>query len=228
MDDDILGGLEAMAGDGRTAQASIMHKEPHVLPAPETGQADGDGMHSALAAIPDQGIRERVLRIALDHQVDRRDPAWLMVETAVVSISAAAEAGAAARLVHADVTKIPDLIHHAVISGGADISGQVQSAVVQTAEQLARAIQGGIEKATVPAVQAVGKALKDFDSKVDKTIIARKDAVVAQWVQSGSAALDSRVREAIRTERSINVAFMMFAILSALILGIFLGMHLHF
>ena len=75
MDADILGGLEAMAGDGRTAQASIMHKEPHVLPAPETGQADGDGMHSALAAIPDQGIRERVLRIALDHQVDRRDPA---------------------------------------------------------------------------------------------------------------------------------------------------------
>uniref|UniRef100_E6Q9Z8 Uncharacterized protein n=1 Tax=mine drainage metagenome TaxID=410659 RepID=E6Q9Z8_9ZZZZ len=228
MDADILGGLEAMAGDGRTAQASIMHKEPHVLPAPETGQADGDGMHSALAAIPDQGIRERVLRIALDHQVDRRDPAWLIVETAVVSISAAAEAGAAARLVHEDVNKIPDLIHHAVISGGADISGQVQSAVVQNAEHLARAIQGGIEKATVPAVQAVGKALKDFDSKVDKTIIARKDAVVAQWVQSGSDALDSRVREAIRTERTINVAFMMFAILSALILGIFLGMHLHF
>ena len=174
------------------------------------------------------GFTKNSMTLASKLNVDRRDPAWLMVETAVVSISAAAEAGAAARLVHADVTKIPDLIHHAVISGGADISGQVQSAVVQTAEQLARAIQGGIEKATVPAVQAVGKALKDFDSKVDKTIIARKDAVVAQWVQSGSAALDSRVREAIRTERSINVAFMMFAILSALILGIFLGMHLHF
>ena len=227
MDDDILGGLEAMAGDGRTAQASIMHKEPHVLPAPETGQADGDGMHSALAAIPDQGIRERVLRIALDHQVDRRDPAWLMVETAVVSISAAAEAGAAARLVHADVNKIPDLIHHAVVSGGTDISGQVQTALKANIGDLAQAIQGGIVKSTGPAVLAVQTALKDFGSKVDKTIIAKKDAVIAQWVQSGSDALDKRVREAIRTERTINIGFMMFALLSALILGIFLGMHLH-
>ena len=225
--DDILNNLEAMGSsdaDGN-AHTPITHDE---RPAPETGQTDGGvGMHSALAAIPDQGVRERVLRIALDHQVDRRDPAWLMLETAVVSISAAAEAGAAARLVHADVNKIPDLIHHAVIAGGEDISGQVQSAVVQNAEQLARAIQGGIEKATVPAVQAVGKALKDFDSKIDKTIIARKDAVIAQWVQSGSDALDKRVKEAIRTERTINIAFMMFALLAALILGMFLGMHLH-
>ena len=213
--DDILNNLEALgSGDER--------------PAPETGRTDSDaGMYSALAAMPDPETRERVLRMALDHQVDRRDPAWLLVETAVVSITAAAETGAAARLVHEDVTKIPDLIHHAVIAGGADISGQVQSAVVKNTEQLARAIQGGIEKATVPAVQAVGKALKDFDSKIDKTIIDRKDAVLAQWVQSGSDALDSRVREAIRTERTLNIGFMMFAILSALILGIFLGMHLH-
>lgn len=224
MAEDILGNLEAMGSDGHTAhQPSVTegHDESHV-------RETGDGMQSALAAIPDQGTRERLLRIALDHQVDRRDPAWLLVETAVVSMTAAAEAGAAARLVHEDVSKLPDLIHHAVIAGGADISGQVQSAVLQNAEQLARAIQGGIEKATGPAVMAVQGALKNFDSKVDKTIIARKDAVIAQWVQSGSDALDSRVREAIRTERTINIAFLMFALLAALILGMFLGMHLHF
>ena len=225
MDDDILGGLEAMGsdGNGRTAQPSGTHDEH-----PFSGRDGGDGMQSALAAIPDPATRERVLRIALDHQVDKRDPAWLLVETAVVSVAAAAEAGAAARLVHEDVSKLPDLIHHAVIAGGADISGQVQSAVLQNAEQLARAIQEGIEKATGPAVLAVQGALKNFDSKIDKTIIARKDAVISQWVQSGSDSLDNRVREAIRTERTINIAFMMFALLAALILGMFLGMHLHF
>lgn len=213
--DDILNNLEALgSGDER--------------PAPETGRTDSDaGMYSALAAMPDPETRERVLRMALDHQVDRRDPAWLLVETAVVSISAAVEAGAAARLVHADVNKIPELIHHAVVSGGSDISGQVQSAVMANVTELAKAIQGGIAKATQPSVQAVQTALQDFDSKVDKTIIARKDAVIAQWVQSGSDALDDRVREAIRTERTINIAFMMFALLVALILGMFLGMHLH-
>lgn len=225
--DDILNNLEAMGSsdaDGN-AHTPITHDE---RPAPETGQTDGGaGMHSALAAIPDQGVRERVLRIALDHQVDRRDPAWLMVETAVVSISAAAEAGAAARSVHADVTKIPELIHHAVLAGGKDISGQVQSAVLANVNDLAQAIQGGIVKSTGPAILAVQNALRDFDSKVDKTILARKDAVVAQWVQSGSDALDRRVKEAIRTERTINIAFMMFALLAALILGMFLGMHLH-
>ncbi|AUW32373.1 hypothetical protein A5904_04760 [Acidithiobacillus caldus] len=149
---------------------------------------------------------------------------YIMAKT---TFSAAIAAGQAASLIHEDVNKIPDLIHHAVIAGGADITGQVHSAVIQNAETLAKAIQAGIVKSTAPAVGAVQNALKDFDSKVDKTIIARKDAVIAQWVQSGSDALDRRVREAIRTERTLNIAFMMFAILSALILGIFLGMHLH-
>lgn len=233
MDDDILGRMEALGGDSSNAQAlsstPSTHEENHT-PAPEAGRADGDGMgmHSALAAIPDTDTRERVLRIALDHQVDRRDPAWLMVETAVVSISAAAEAGAAAKLVHADVNKIPDLIHHAVIAGGGDISGQVQSAMLANVGELAQAIQGGIVKSTGPAVLAVQNALKDFDSKVDKTIIARKDAVIAQWVQSGSNALDQKVRESIKTERSINLVLMLFVIFATFLLGIALGMHLHF
>lgn len=214
--DDILNNLEALgSGDER--------------PAPETGRTDSDaGMYSALAAMPDPETRERVLRMALDHQVDRRDPAWLLVETAVVSITAASETGAAARLVHEDVTKIPELIHHAVLAGGKDISGQVQSAVLANVNDLAQAIQGGIVKSTGPAVLAVQNALKDFDSKIDKAIIARKDAVLAQWVQSGSDALDQKVREAIKTERSINLVIMLFVIFATFLLGITLGMHLHF
>ena len=90
--------------------------------------------------------------------------------------------------------------------------------------------------ATDKAVADVQTALKDFDSKVDKAILARKDAVVAQWVQSGSNALDQKVRESIKTERSINLVLMLFVIFATFLLGIALGialgnalgMHLHF
>ena len=231
MGDDILNNLETMMNDGGSAQplSTHEHNEPHVPPAQETGRADGDGgIHSALAAIPDQGIRERVLRIALDHQVDRRDPAWLMVETAVVSITAAAEAGAAARLVHEDVTKIPASIQKAVVAGGEDVSGQVRAALVSNLGEFAQAIGQGVHLATGKAVTNVQTALQNFDAKVDKAIIARKDAVLAQWVQSGSNALDQKVRESIKTERSINLVLMLFVIFATFLLGIALGMHLHF
>lgn len=231
MDEDILNNLETMMNDGGIAQplSTHEHNEPHVPPAQETGLADGNGgTHSALAAIPDQGMRERVLRIALDHQVDRRDPAWLLVETAVVSVTAAAEAGAAARLVHEDVTRIPAIIQKAVISGGEDVAGQVRTALTSNLGEFAEAISQGVHLATDKAVGDVQTALKDFDSKVDKVIIARKEAVVAQWVQSGSNALDQKVRESIKTERSINLVLMLFLIFATFLLGITLGMHLHF
>ncbi len=230
MGDDILNNLEAMMNDGGSAQplSTHEHNEPHVPSAHEIA-ADGDGgMHSALAAIPDQGIRERVLRIALDHQVDRRDPAWLMIETAVVSITAAAEAGAAARLVHEDVTNIPASIQKAVVSGGEDVAGQVRTALTSNLGEFAQAIGQGVHLATDKAVTNVQTALQNFDSKVDKAIIARKDAVLAQWVQSGSNALDQKVRESIKTERSINLVLMLFVIFATFLLGIALGMHLHF
>ncbi|MDA8153609.1 MAG: hypothetical protein M0003_13045 [Acidithiobacillus sp.] len=226
---DILGNLEAMTGDDEPSIAHDDEQAPIVAQpvqsAPETGR---DGMHVALASIADPEARERVLRIALDHQVDKRDPAWLMVEAAVVSMTAAAEARDAARLVHDDVAKIPASIQKAVVAGGADVSGQVRAALTSNLGEFAQAIGLGVQHATDAAVANVQTALKDFDQKVDKTIIARKDAVIAQWVQSGSDALDDRVREAIKTERTLNIAFMMFALFAALILGIALGMHLHF
>ncbi|MHB1320812.1 MAG: hypothetical protein ACYCY0_04520 [Acidithiobacillus ferrivorans] len=239
MDDDILNHLEAVVNDGGNDDGNAhqplggthgIHHEHHT-PAPEPGRdRDSQGMHSALAAIPDPMTRERVLRIALDHQVDKRDPAWLLVETAVVSVTAAAEAGAAARLVHENVAEIPATIQKAVVAGGEDVAGQVRTALTSNLGEFAEAIGQGVHLATNKAVTNVQTALKNFDAKVDKTIIARKDAVIAQWVQLGSDALDQRVREAIKTERTINLVFMLFVIFSTFILGIVLGtqLHLHF
>ena len=164
---------------------------------------------------------------AQTYHVDGNDPLFGGYIMAKTTFSAAIAAGQAATIIHDDVGKIPDLIHHAVVSGGKDITGQIQAAMLANVTELARAIQGGIAKATQPSVLAVQTALQDFDSKVDKTIIARRDAVIAQWVQSGSDELDARVHEAIRTERTINLMFMSFGFLGVFILGILLGMHLH-
>jgi len=235
MDDDILNHLEAMVNDGGNAHQPPggthgIHHEHHTPAPEEAGRADGGdgGMQSALAAISDPVTRERVLRIALDHQVDRRDPAWLLVETAMVSMAAAFVAGAAARLVHEDVARIPETVQKAVVAGGEDVTGQVRAALTSNLGEFAEAIGQGVHLATDKAVTNVQTALKNFDAKVDKTIIARKDAVLAGWVQSGSDALDQKVREAIKTERSINLVLMLFLVLATFLLGIAVGMHLHF
>ncbi|MHB1631547.1 MAG: hypothetical protein ACYCQL_04945 [Acidithiobacillus sp.] len=213
--EDILGNLEDMMGNTAAPLLGIPQ---------DSGQ---DSRHAALAVVaPD--VRERLLHIALDHQIDKQDPAWLLVEAAVVSINAATAAGRAASAIHDDVTSIPGIIQKAVVSGGEDVSGQVRIALVSNLGEFAQAIGQGVHLATDNAVTNVQTALKDFDKKVDKAIIAKRDAVVAQWVQSGSDALDKKVREAIKTERTINLIFMLFMILATFILGIVLGMYLHF
>lgn len=213
--EDILGNLEDMMGNAAAPLLGIP---------PDSGQ---DSRHAALAVVaPD--VRERLLHIALDHQIDKQDPAWLLVEAAVVSINAATAAGKAASAIHDDVTSIPGIIQKAVVSGGEDVAGQVRVALVSNLGEFAQAIGQGVHLATDSAVANVQTALKDFDSKVDKAIIARKEAVIAQWVQSGSDTLDQKVREAIKTERTINLTFMLFMILATFILGIVLGMYLHF
>ena len=191
----------------------------------------GDGSSARDIALQglSPSLREHVIADAAQMGIRlESDLAWLLVGAQIRAWGAAHEAGQAATLVHEDVGKIPDLIHHAVVMGGKDITGQIQSAMLTNVRELAQAIQMGIDKATAPSVQAVQTALQDFDQKVDKTIIARRDAVLAQWVQSGSDALDDRVHEAIRTERTINLMFMSFGFLGVFALGILLGMHLHF
>lgn len=191
----------------------------------------GDGSSARDIALQglSPALREHVIADAAEMGIRlESDLSWLLVGAQIRAWASASASGEAARLVHEDVSKIPDLIYRAAVSGGNDITGQIQAAMMANVKELAMAIQGGIAKATQPSVTAVQTALQDFDSKVDKTIIARKDAVIAQWVQSGSDALDDRVREAIRTERTINLAFLSFGFFGVFVVGILLGMHVHF
>lgn len=162
------------------------------------------------------------------YHVDGNDPFFGGYIMAKTTFSAAIAAGQAATIIHDDIGKLPDVIYRAVTAGAGEVSGQIKTAMVANVRELAQAIQMGIAKATQPSVLAVQTALQDFDQKVDKTILARRDAVLAQWVQSGSDALDDRVREAIKTERTVNLMFMSFGFSGVFVLGIILGMHVHF
>ena len=237
-----LDALEAMANEGG-ATPSMEHEHEdvdvsHAAPpavsaaaavAPRERMGDGSSARDVALQGLSPNLREHVIADAAEMGIrSESDLAWLLVGAQIRAWGAAQEAGQAATLVHDDVTRIPELIHHAVVMGGKDITGQIQSAMMANVKELAAAIQGGIAKATEPSVQAVQTALKDFDQKVDKTIIARRDAVLAQWVQSGSDALDDRVREAIKTERTVNLMFMSFGFFGVFVVGILLGMHLRY
>lgn len=236
-----LDDLEAMANEGGATPQQDEEEDhaPDVVtppavasdaPAPAPMRI-GDGSSARDIALQglSPALREHVIADAAQMGIRlESDLSWLLVGAQIRAWASASASGEAARLVHEDVGKIPDSIHHAVLVGGNDLTGQIKTAMLANVRELAQAIQMGIDKATAPSVQAVQTALQDFDSKVDKTIIARKDAVIAQWVQSGSDALDDRVREAIRTERTINIAFMGFGFFGVFALGIILGMHLHF
>lgn len=233
-----LDDLEALANTGARGATSSMDEEedhapdvvtPPAVPAPRMRIGDGSSARDIALQGLSPSLREHVIADAAEMGIRlESDLSWLLVGAQIRAWASATASGDAARLVHEDVGKIPDLIHHAVLVGGNDLTGQIKTAMTANVRELALAIQGGIAKATQPSVTAVQTALQDFDSKVDKTIIARRDAVLAQWVQSGSDALDDRVREAIKTERTVNLMFMSFGFSGVFVLGIILGMHVHF
>lgn len=221
-----LDDLENMCGIG-TENTEAGTGEPPSLLLPSVQTAPVNGYDVIADLLPHEELKALNKWVQTYH-LGGNDPlfgGYIMTKT---TFSAAIAAGQAATVIHDEVTNIPAIIQKAVVAGGEDVAGQVRAALVSNLEEFAKAIGAGVHGATNQAVTNVQTALKDFDKKVDKAIIARKDAVVAQWVQSGSDALDKRVREAIKTERTINLVFMLFMILATFILGAVVGMHLHF
>ena len=220
-----LDDLESMCGIGTENTEAGTGEPSSLLPSVQTAPVSGYDVIADL--LPHEELKALNKWVQTYH-LGGNDPffgGYIMTKT---TFSAAIAAGQAATVIHDEVTSIPAIIQKAVLAGGEDVAGQVRAALVSNLEEFAKAIGTGVHGATNQAVTNVQAALKDFDKKVDKAIIARKDAVVAQWVQSGSDALDKRVREAIKTERTINLVFILFMILATFILGAVVGMHLHF
>jgi hypothetical protein len=216
-----LENLACARGDATLPASQVSETETH------QGQPEPSGYDVIADLLPHEELKA-LNKWTQTYQLRGDDPfygGYIMTKT---TFAAAIAAGKAATIIHDEVTSIPAMIQKAVIFGGEDVAGRVRAALVSNLGEFAQAIGQGVHLATAQAVVNVQTALKDFDKKVDKAIIGRRDAVVAQWVQSGSDALDQKVREAVKTERTINLVFMLFMILATLVLGIVLGIYLHF
>lgn len=216
-----LNDLESMSGIGTGNTEAGTGETPSPLPSVQTAPVSGYDVIADL--LPHEELKALNKWVQTYH-LGGNDPlfgGYMMTKT---TFSAAIAAGQAATLIHEDVSKLPDIICRAVTSGAGDISGQVQAAVLANVTGLAQAIEGGIAKSTAPAVLAVQTALQDFDSKVDRTIIARKDAVIAQWVQSGSDALDAKIRTATARAQAISLGIAVFVGCTLFTVGAIVGL----
>ncbi|MDA8378366.1 MAG: hypothetical protein M0Z50_15190 [Planctomycetia bacterium] len=217
-----LNDLESMSGIGPgNTEAGKGETPPPLLSAQTAPVSSGYDVIADL--LPHEELKSLNKWVQTYH-LSGNDPlfgGYIMTKT---TFSAAIAAGQAAMLIHEDVSKLPDIIYRAVIAGAGDISGQVQAAVLANVTGLAQAIEGGIAKSTAPAVLAVQTALQDFDSQVDRTIIARKDAVIARWVQSGSDALDAKIRTATAKAQAVNLGIAVFVGCTLFTVGAIVGM----
>ena len=143
------------------------------------------------------------------------DPFFGSYLTARVTFASAAAAGGSAALVYKQVQSIPKVIQDAIIAGAGEIRGGVHQAFLANFEDLTKAISAGINAGALASVTAINKSTKKFtdaasalDSGMDKAIIAKRDAVLSQWVQSGSDELNRRINEAVKKERNINLGFL--------------------
>lgn len=175
-----------------------------------------------------------ILKATVARGLDKDDPVLDIYNVATSSARSANSTATAAMRVAEGINSIPKVLQDAVIAGAGDIRGGVHQAFLANFEDLKKAVGGGIKAGASASITLINDATKKLtdatqalDSGMDKAIIAKRDAVLSQWVQSGSDALDKRIREAIKTERTVNLTFILFAIAVALVVGIVLGIHLH-
>jgi hypothetical protein len=228
--------------------ASVATASPvEVVGAPATGPRQTMGGGASARDVALQGLspslREQVIADAAEMGIRiENDLSWLLVGAQVRAWAAAQASGryatecvAAGETLAALIDKLPAVVQKAAAGASGDIAGQINAVLAKKIPDFGSAIKvgvmAGVEDAVASVNSAAGKladAAGKFDSDVDKTVIARRDAVLAQWVQSGSDALEKRMAAAVHKERIFNVYLILFMSLSMLVIGIVLGMHLHF
>ncbi|MBU2766134.1 hypothetical protein HAP94_07985 [Acidithiobacillus ferrivorans] len=183
-----------------------------------------------------QESRERVIGEAASVGiVAEYDVGWFLIGAQIRCWSAVAATGSAVHEFSVRADQLPGIMQKAAIGAAKEVAGQIDQALSSKIPDFANAIKLGVMKGTEGAITSIDSASKKladaagkFDSDVDKTVIARRDAVLAQWVQSGSDALEKRMAAAVHKERIFNVYLIMFLAGASFATGIVLGMHLHF
>lgn len=176
-----------------------------------------------------------ILKAAVSRGLDKDDPVLDIYNAATSAARSANSVATAALQVVDGLDSIPEVMQKAIIAGAGDVRGEVKQAFLANFDDLRKAIHVGIKGGATASISLIDgatakltTAAQGLDSEMNKAIIAKREAVLSDWVQSGSDALDKRIREAVRTERTVNLVFILFAIGAAFGVGIVFGMHLHF
>lgn len=186
--------------------------------APEKGQ---DGLQAAMAVVaPD--VRERLMHIAIDHQINRADPAWLLVEAAVVSMNAASAANESAQAVQAGVSAIPDKIFQGAVKAGDEIRGALAAEIRGQGVEVGQALKMLIDSASQTGAASLKTAAADLDVKmakipadVQKSLDAYRDKGIAEFAASAKAAGEKAAQTALLAQASRSAITVILAFLVA-------------
>ena len=177
----------------------------------------------------------RILKATVSRGLDKDDPVLDIYNAAEASARAAHASATASLRMAESMHSLPGVVQKAAIGASGEVAGQINAVLAKKIPDFGSAIKVGVMAGVEDAVASVNSASKKladaasrFDNDVDKTVIARRDAVLASWVQSGSDSLEKRMSEAVKRERIFNVYLLLFLSGSMFVGGIVLGMHLHF
>jgi hypothetical protein len=71
----------------------------------------------------------------------------------------------------------------------------------------------------------LNNAAKALDGDMDKAIEAKREKVIDAWVESGADLLNTFVKEALKTQKTINFSIVILLLLVVFIVGVIVGMH---
>lgn len=241
---EIIDEIESVMDENENQQSMVADPVINDPPAVSVDSArkSGHDLHDDLLSLKQKALmglpaewREKLIndagRAGVRHD---NDVGWLLIGSVVDSAAAAFAAGDAANQVNNEIKKLPHVIQNAAISAANDIDGTIKKSFAFNVDAfkhvLSSAIQVGtsrpLDAITIKigeSVNSLTKAVGEIDTEMNKEIIAKREAVLSQWVQSGSDELNRRINEAIKKERNINLGFMLFVIFTTFIFGIVIG-----
>jgi hypothetical protein len=175
------------------------------------------------------------LRLAVSRGLDKDDPVFDIYNTASASARSACSIAEAALQVVDGIHSIPLVIQDAIIAGSDDIKEEVQKAFADNVSDLKKTISTGLQTGTLATVRAINNAtqtLHDAAAGIDKSLQSaiekKQEAVIDDWVNTGSELLEEKIQEALLRQRVVTVSFIFLMMGLSFIAGFILRQFLYF
>ena len=175
-----------------------------------------------LATVP-AASHPGILKMALDHQIaDPNDPQWGMVALAWTSTEAANVSRASLESVRKEVATIPDSVYRGAAAAGADLRGLVETAgksVIEIAAAQTKAMEQGLAAAVAQGVGVGAERLEKAVAALDRAIVSRRDATVAEWQAAAGKAAAAEAQKGIAARMARSWGIVVLSLLFAGAIG---------